>query len=468
MPSERGSSASTDRPSRPGSSAEALDVDQTPDVLLGAARAQSGHAGGRSAAASGASGDRPTRARHVAARPRHDPIPHPTHPNRGDPQPRPYPSGPACHVGAAHHSEDRRPHPAPARLDPTDTRHETDHPKLPRTAHHPSSLGGRCRDDRPDLSTGRRRTRPSATDHHPRKAIGASDAYLAQHPRVGAALVVLTAGSPTPRRCGGSSRFAQREGQPRAGYHRYLRVRWSQIPSKTVLVLDVNPLAGVMSGTRFATDADTASTSTGPATPSPTTCYTVTFREAVRAASSCSRSEEWLDRATARPAMPTTAAAPRSAPAFVRSVLLRPRRASSRTRSRTGGGDGPRTTPTDFLTGSTSSTPPIVISIVLEIPRQHRRVGTSTNNGGHYGRRAIVDQMGRPAINTVFITHSAGTTKGPVQPDRAVGRRATGGQFRPSAGLLPGLRECGLARLQPAGRDHRAAPSDALARTCHR
>ena len=63
-----------------GSSAEALDLDQPPDVLLGAARAQSGHAGGRPAAASGASGDRPTRARHIAARPRHDPIPHPTHP----------------------------------------------------------------------------------------------------------------------------------------------------------------------------------------------------------------------------------------------------------------------------------------------------------------------------------------------------------------------------------------------------
>ena len=295
----------------------------------------------------------------------------------------------------------------------------------------------------------------------PQEGIGASDAYLAQHPRhrrgdrrADRRAAPLLVGA------------ADHLDSPNAKANHALDITDIYAfdganSKKTVLVLDVNPLAGVMSGTRFDTDAEYRLNidRTGDAVADDV--YTVTFRDGGPGHKQrlTLKKNGWtiLTGKTGNANNGGGAkllAGVRDDPFFfdLASFL--------RWRDPDGDGNYTYTGPTtfdgiDFFKGTNVS------SIVLEIPDSW--LGASANYWGTTVKNgSIVDRMGKPALNTVFMNPFGGTNqKDPLQPDRAVGRRRDMGPPVPGrrAGLLSGLRECGLARSRPAGRDHRVAAS---------
>ena len=217
--------------------------------------------------------------------------------------------------------------------------------------------------------------------------------------------------------------------------------------SKTVLVLDVNPLAGVMSGTRFATDAEYRLNidRTGDAVADDV--YTVTFRDGGPGGKQLltlkKNGSTVLTGKTGNANNGGGAklfAGVRDDPFFfdLASFL--------RWRDPDGDGKYTYTGPTtfdgiDFFKGTND---------IVHRPRDPGRMaGHIGELLGHDGqerldRRPHGQAGAQHGVHEPVRWHGP---EGPLQPDRAVGRRRDLGPPVPGrrAGLLPGLRECGLA-----------------------
>ena len=247
---------------------------------------------------------------------------------------------------------------------------------------------------------------------------------------VGAALVVLTGGA-APLLVGAADHLDS----PNAKANHALDITDiyafdGASSSKTVLVLDVNPLAGVMSGTRFATDAEYRLNidRTGDAVADDV--YTVTFRDGGPGGKQLltlkKNGSTVLTGKTGNANNGGGAklfAGVRDDPFFfdLASFL--------RWRDPDGDGKYTYTGPTtfdgiDFFKGTNVS------SIVLEIPDGW--LGTSANYWGTTVKNgSIVDRMGKPALNTVFMNPFGGTTR--RTPTTRRRRRLTSRRGAPSS-----------------------------------
>jgi hypothetical protein len=225
---------------------------------------------------------------------------------------------------------------------------------------------------------------------------------------IGAALVVLTGGA-APLLVGAADHLDS----PNAKANHALDITDIYAfdganSGKTVLVLDVNPLAGVMSGTRFATDAEYRLNidRTGDAVADDV--YTVTFRDGgpggKQQLTLKKNGSTVLTGKTGNANVGGGAklfAGVRDDPFFfdLASFL--------RWRDPDGDGNYTYTGPTTF-DGIDFFKATNVTSIVLEIPdgwlgASANYWGTTVKNG------SIVDRMGKPALNTVFMNPFGGT-----------------------------------------------------------